>query len=291
MVNTAPTYIRARQIRDADVPAAVDLLMRGIRSRPRKLWEDVFASLGRRTVPGGFPRYGYVIESNGKLVGIIILIFSTVWENGEAKIRCNSSSLYVDPAFRLYAPLLTSKAFQYKNVTVLNVTPAPHTYRMVETTGFARYSNGVFAAIPIFSRPLKDVPVRIIDPQTQPDVPFDPNEPDLLLEHEDYGCKSLWCITTERAYPFVFRFLRVKALVPCAHLVYCRNVNDFAKFARPIGSFLARNRQLLVLVDANGPIPGLVGKYFAGKRPKYFLGPDQPRLGDLAHTEIAMFGM
>jgi hypothetical protein len=25
--------------------------------------------------------------------------------------------------------------------------------------------------------------------------------------------------------------------------------------------------------------------------PKYFKGPDRPRLGDLAYTEIAMFGM
>jgi hypothetical protein len=45
----------------------------------------------------------------------------------------------------------------------------------------------------------------------------------------------------------------------------------------------------LVLLDANGPVPGLVGKYFDGSRPKYFKGPTQPRLGDLAYTQLAMF--
>ena len=52
----------------------------------------------------------------------------------------------------------------------------------------------------------------------------------------------------------------------------------------------ARGRPFVVL-DSNGPIPGLVGKYFDAKMPKYFKGPDRPRLGDLAYTEAAMFGV
>jgi hypothetical protein len=44
----------------------------------------------------------------------------------------------------------------------------------------------------------------------------------------------------------------------------------------------------LVLIDANGPIPGLIGRFFDGKMP---MGPDHPRLGDLAHTEAALFGI
>jgi hypothetical protein len=34
-----------------------------------------------------------------------------------------------------------------------------------------------------------------------------------------------------------------------------------------------------------------MGKYFDGVAPKYFKGPTRPRLGDLAYTEAAMFGM
>jgi len=44
----------------------------------------------------------------------------------------------------------------------------------------------------------------------------------------------------------------------------------------------------LVFLDSNGPIHGLIGAYF-DKRPKYFKGPEEPHLGDLAHTELAMF--
>jgi hypothetical protein len=68
-------------------------------------------------------------------------------------------------------------------------------------------------------------------------------------------------------------------------------VDDFVRFARPIGLFLARHTgRFLVLLDANGPVQGLVGKYFAGKANRYFCGLDRPRLGDLAYTEISLFG-
>jgi hypothetical protein len=69
-------------------------------------------------------------------------------------------------------------------------------------------------------------------------------------------------------------------------------MDDFVRFARPIGLFLARHTgRFLVLLDANGPIQGLVGKYFVGKANRYFLGSDPPRLGDLAYTEISLFGI
>jgi hypothetical protein len=284
--------IVARQIGDADVSAAVNLLKRGYgNARTREFWENVFACLGSRSVPAGFPRYGYVIERDGELVGIMLLIFSSIWENDEAKIRCCGSSVYIDPAFRLFAPLLTKKALGYKGVTVLNLTPAEHTHKMIEISGFKRFSNGIYVAVPLFSRAPKDIPVHIIDARTRPKVSFDRHERDLLLEHINYGCKSVWCVTPERAYPFAFRVRRAKH-VPCAQLVYCRDIDDFVRFARPIGSFIARSTgRVLVLLDANAPIPGLVGKYFVGKAPRYFHGPDRPRLGDLAHTEVAMFGV
>jgi hypothetical protein len=283
--------IRTRQIGDSDVPEAVNLLTRGYGAiRPREFWAHIFTCLSRRAVPDGFPRYGYVIESDGKFVGVMILIFSTIWENGTARIRCNGCGLYVDPAFRVYTPLLTSRALKDENVTVLNLTAAPHTYKMVEATGFTRYSNGIFVAVPVLSRAPANIHVRVIDALTKPDVPFDPHEHDLLLEHAGYGCMSLWCIVQGRAYPFVFR-LRTVRLLPCAQLVYCRNVDDFVRLARPIGLYLARRLRPLVILDANEPVPGLVGKYYPEKMPRYFYGPDRPLIGDLAYTETSMFGV
>ena len=91
-------------------------------------------------------------------------------------------------------------------------------------------------------------------------------------------------------FPFVFRRRLVKGVPGCAQLVYCRKVEDFVRLAGPLGRFLALRGSPLLLIDCNGPIPGLLGKYFSAKMPKYFKGPDRPRFGDLAYTETAMFG-
>jgi hypothetical protein len=286
---STPFSVRPRQINEADIPEVVSLLTRGFgRERSRGFWENVLAGLGRRRVPAGFPRYGYVIESDGRLVGVLLMIFSTVWRDETAFIRCNGSSLYVDPSFRIYAPLLTSRQFKDKSVTVLNVTAARYTYKMVEASGFAKYSNGVFIAVPVFSRTPMNT-VRVIDAHDKPDAPFNPHDRELLLEHAGFGCTSLWCVTNEKAYPFVFRSRWFKH-VPCAQLIYSSGVEDFVRFARPIGLYLASKLQLLVILDANGPVPGLVGKYL-GKWPRYFRGPDRPQAGDLAYTETALFGI
>jgi hypothetical protein len=74
-------------------------------------------------------------------------------------------------------------------------------------------------------------------------------------------------------------------------MVYCRDVDRFVVYAGPIGRYLAARGRPLVMLDANGPIIGLVGKYFDGRMPRYFRGPNRPRLGDLAYTETAMFGV
>jgi hypothetical protein len=285
-----PSNVRPRQISEADIPEVVNLLTRGYKhERSHRFWEEVFAGLTRRPVPAGFPRYGYVIDAGGKLVGVLLTIFSTIWKGETANVRCCGSGWYVDPPFRVYASLLASRPFKDKCVTVLNITPTPNTHKMVEASGFTKYSDGVFFAIPLFSRGPRDTSIRVIGVHDEPDAPFDRHDRDLLLEHADFGCTSLWCVTPKQAYPFVFRSRRVKNL-PCAQLIYSGNVEDFVRFARPIGLYLARKQRPLVVLDANGPVPGLFGKYLR-RWPRFFRGPNRPETGDLAYTETALFGI
>ncbi len=73
--------------------------------------------------------------------------------------------------------------------------------------------------------------------------------------------------------------------------MYCRELAEFVRYAGPIGRFLAWRGKPFVIVDANAPIPGLIGHYRRGSMPKYFRGPQRPRLGDLAYTECAVMGI
>jgi hypothetical protein len=283
--------IRCRQITEIDVPGITALLACGFPSRDLQFWQDALAQLGARRPPADLPQYGYLLESGDRLVGAILLICAQV-QTGEASLRrCNLSSWYVEPEFRSYGSLLVSRALAHKNVTFLNISAAPHTWPIIEAQGFCRYSNGVFVAVPALNGLFGSSGVKILDARTRPTVAFDPLEQDILVQHADLGCISLWCATSERAYPFVFRPRRVKKLLPCAQLIYCRDVGDFVRFAGPLGRRLLRHGKPFAIVDANAPIPGLIGLYRRGTMPRYFKGPQKPRLGDLAYTEYAVIGV
>jgi hypothetical protein len=290
MASPAPG-LRCRQIEDADIDAVAALLARGFPAHDRRFWLGALAQLTRHEAPPGLPKYGYLLESGGSVVGAILLICSTIPAGDEAATRCNLSSWYVDPAFRAYAPMLVSQALRHKDVTYLNVSPAPHTRPIIEAQGFSRYCDGIFIAVPMLNGLFGGPKAEVFEANREPNVRFDPRDREMLAAHAAHGCVSLWCVTPERAYPFVFRPRLVRGVIPCAQLIYCSDVGDFIRFAGPVGRILARRGLPFVIVDANAPIPGLLGWYSRGNMPKYFKGPRRPRLGDLAYTELAVMGV
>jgi hypothetical protein len=291
-MSPSPTpKIRSRQIADSDLDAMATLLTKGFPDHNRQFWLRAFARLRNHSTPAGYPKFGYLLECGGVPVGVILLIFSKVPSGAGCTTRCNVSSWYVEPEFRCYASALVSQALKVKNVTYLNITAAPHTRTTVEAQGYSRYSNGVFVAVPLLNSLSKDTRAKVLSAQTCQDADLDPVEQNLLLEHAACGCICLWCMTSDHAYPFVFRPRVIKGFIACTQLIYCCDIEVFVRFAQPIGKFLAMRGRPLVIIDSNGAIPGLVGKYLDGRMPKYFKGPDRPRLGDLAYTEAALFGV
>jgi hypothetical protein len=290
-MTSAATGLRCRQIEDADIGAVATLLAQGFPLHSRQFWLDAFAQLTRHQPPPGLPKYGYLLESHGAAVGALLLICSTMPAGDAVTIRCNLSSWYVEPSFRAYAPMLVSQAVRNKNITYMNVSPAPHTRPIIEAQGFSRYSDGVFVAVPALNGLFGGPAVRVFGARRRPDVDFDPFDQEVLEQHAGHGCISVWCATAERAYPFVFRPRLVRGRIPCAQLIYCRDIGDFVRFAGPIGRRLALRGRPFVFIDANAPIPGLLGWFSRGKMPKYFKGPQRPRLGDLAFTEYALLGV
>jgi hypothetical protein len=282
--------IRSRQIEQSDVPTVAALLTRGFRSRPARFWSELFNCLADREAPPELPKYGYLLETDGgAVVGAILLIFSARPDH-EAGTRCNVSSWFVEPAFRSYASLLVSKALRHRSVTYVNITPAPHTLPILRAHGYVQYSKGVFVTLPAARFGSRGTRVVAVNASSGPSAALDEFESRLLLDHARYGCISLLCRDLDQTYPFVFRPRAYKS-IPCAQLVYCRDLDQFVRFAGALGRFLTFHGRALVVLDSNGPIPGLIGKFFDGRMPKYFKGPARPRLGDLAYTEAAIFGM
>jgi hypothetical protein len=281
-----PLRIRCRQIGVGDIDPLVNLLTRGFRVRTREFWLHAFRRLLEHSTPQGFPKYGYLLECNGAPVGVILLIFSFVAVNQEIRIRCSVSSWYVEPSFRGYAVLLASQALKYKDVTYFNITPHLDTLPILETQGYVRYCDGRFVAAPVISgwSNGRDVKLAVRGICANEWLPL--AEAEVLANHTDYGCISVICAYDNRTYPFVFLPLWKSRAVRYAYLAYCRDVEEFVRFAGPLGRFLFRRGFPLVLIDSNGPIKGLIGKY-SGEFPKYFRGPDRPAL-ETSHTRNAL---
>ena len=274
---------------DSDVNIATDLLVQGFPMRRRQYWSTGFSRLAKHRSPAGSPKYGYVLECNGSLVGVVLLITSSIQTGNAQTIRCNLSSWFVAPAFRAFSPLLILRAISRRDVTYVNISAARHTWQIIEAQGFSRYSSGQFVAMPRVQAPLGKTKVTEVDGVR--DIPLEPFERDLLWAHSNYGCLSLWCSTAESAYPFVFLPRLIKGIIPCFQLIYCREIGDYVRFAGTLGWHLALRGRPFVIIDSDGRISGLTGWYFENSNPKYFKGPDRPRLGDLAYTEAAIFGL
>lgn len=283
-----PPKIRCREIGVTDLPAIADLLSAGFPKHSRRFWMAVLELLSRRELREGYPRYGLMLEAESVAVGVILLIFAQMPHS--AAVRCCGSGWYVMPAFRCYAPFLISRTFRYRAAVHLNLSPSVHTLPIIEALGYRRFCNGVFVAVPAFSAGSDGTKIKRVVDAMHPESLVSAAYLQLLLDHERFGCVSLWCETQAGGYPFIFRRRFVKRVVPAAQLIYCTSVDDFVRFAGPIGRFLTLRGMPFVMVPANGPIPKLIGKYFDGK-PMYYRGPDRPQDGDLAYTETAMYGV
>lgn len=278
-----------RPILETDFAAVATLLSRGFPRRNFQVWWHSLERLKRLEHPPGLPQYGYLLESDNAPVGVLLFLWSRTTDG--IGFRCNLSSWYVEPNFRTYASLFTSQALRSKHITYLNVSPKLETLPIIEAQGFSRYCDGNVLAAPMLSA-TPGPRAKVFCVPRRPEVEFDSAEEELLLKHAAHGCISLWCVTSKHAYPFIFRPRQVKRILPSAQMIYCRDIAEFVRFAGPIGRFLALRGRPFVMIDANGPIQGLIGAYSRSwMPPKYFKGPERPRIGDLSYTEYGLLGV
>jgi hypothetical protein len=188
------------------------------------------------------------------------------------------------------APVLSIAATKRRDVTYVNMSPAVHTRRGIEALGFARYNRGQMIFAPILSRRRTGARIVSYAPGSAAAQMLPEIEQEILADHAAFGCRAFVGLLNGAAYGFVTAKSRVlRSRLPCEQVVYCRDLEALTTFARAIGSYLAARAAVLCIVDANATVEGLVGRFVAGREPKYSRGPTPPALGDLAYSELALF--
>jgi hypothetical protein len=278
-----------REIADVDIDPVINLLASGF-PNPRRYWEVGLERLRKRFVPPNVPRYGYLLEAESKPVGVILLISSRRRMGDRQELFSNLSSWYVEQPFRSHAVQLLKRALTHKQATFLSTNPASHVRPIYEALGFKRYSAGQFLAVPALAGRQQSLRASIMAVDCLDKSNLEEGERRLLQMQATYGCIVICCTTDGRARPFVFVPRLIKGFIPCAQLAYCRNINDFIEVAGKVGRYLLWHGRPFVLIDADGPIAGIPGKYFPGIAPKYYKGAATPAIGDLTETEATIFG-
>jgi hypothetical protein len=287
---TGPGATTCREIVFGDLNQVVELLWTGFAAeRDRSFWRRAIKRLAERAPPAGYPRFGYVLESEGRLVGVLLVIASEFAEVGRSSIRCNVSGWYVAPEFRPYAPMLAQKVLRWREATYVNISAVKHTWPVLTAQGCIAFARGCAIALPWLARSRSPATIMLAPADLCPGHDLSAAEVKLLGDHARWGCLSLLCDAGTHWLPFVFRRHLWRGAVPVADLIYCRNLDTLAEFAGPIGRFLARRGLILMRAHVEAAMLGMPN-YYLDRHRMFFKGPHPPRPGDLAYTERAVFG-
>ena len=269
--------VRCRQIVEHDLDALAELLTEGFPVHDRDYWQAGLRRLAALPRIEGMPRFGYVLENGG---GIIAGVLLTISSRRGSEILSNVSSWYVRPAYRAHSALLVSMATKRRQVTYLNISPAPHTWRTLQATGWKPYNFGRSGVFALFATG---------GGRVSRTIPADLPEQKLLEDHRAWGCVSLVCELEGARVPFVFKRRRL-ARPPLAmlELIYCRDGADFERCAGTLARhFLPRGYGGFII---DGKIAAVPSHYVTGKEPRFYKGPHPPALNDLAYTEKVILG-
>ena len=287
-MNSMSPILRRRLIEDDDLDRVAAFLASGFSGRPPDDWRRGLERLRHRESPAGYPRYGRLLEIGGRVVGCLLTIHAEIDDGaGGTHVRCNLSSWSVDPDFAGHAPLLLGAALRDKSVTYVNISPALHTQPIIEAQGFRPFAAGSLATVPLAARRRERARVRPFAEEDRHGM----TDGGLVADHAALGCLCLIAEAADGAHPFVFSTpRRLSRLVPATQLLYCRDVSAYVRFAGALGFALLRRGAALALVDGAPRLPGVPGRPINMRQKRYVVGPHPPRPGDLAYTELAVFG-
>lgn len=292
MLAPTPAKIRCRQITETDLAAVAKLLAEGFPRRKAAHWKTGLDRMQGRKVPENSPQFGYCLDADGVLVGVILMIASERLIEGATGNFTNLASWYVKPEFRVYAHQLAAMALKNRATSYTNVTAAPSTWTVVENQGYRKYCNGVFFAAAALHSPQAGVVISSFsDVETRADVRNLPDF-DLFKRHAQWGCTVIIAQADGKLAGFIFRRFAMRSgliKLPAMFVIHAPSQTELLRFAGNFGRHFATKAAPLLVFDANGPIPGLSGFYTERRGRKFVKGPHQPQLCDLADTEFAIF--
>lgn len=276
--------MKIRQITPNDLSALAKLLTEGFPSSEIDYWRQALCRLSERPRVGDLPQYGLVLETDGALEGVMLMISSRI----EDAIFCNLSSWYIREPSRKYAALLFQRSLKFKDVTFTDCSPIPAILPIIETFGFKPYTGGT-VTLDLRHAARSSPPVKPLDAKALERI--DPSLRATVEELLSYGCEGFLAKDqSKNPVPLLFRTRKVKRVFPVARFVY-GDPSDIVNHTGAIMRVLLRRGIPVAFIDWPENTPARLGKLLPRYGVRYSRGSASMDVGNLSQTEVGIFGL
>lgn len=273
-----------REIEDHEIDAVAGLLAEGFPGHDVRYWQETLLRVSRRPKIGELPKLGFVLEVDGQLQGVILVLSSEV----DGAARSNLSSWYVREEHRKYATFLYQRAIKAKGTTYLNLSPSVEALPIAKAFGFKPYTGGTLR---LDGRCILRLPGRgKAHAITQESLArLDARDRQSCQAHLDYGCRGLILEDGEGLMPALYRTKKLRKLVPAARFV-SGETERLLRAAPVIGKHLLFRGIPFFLLDAPKDwSPDSRVTHLPDQDVRYAKNAPAPAIGDLRETEISIF--
>jgi hypothetical protein len=260
--------VNLRDITFNDLKAVLELLCEGFPRRSPAYWQVALNQMSTRALVPGYPRYGYLLESDDRPQGVLLLLTTTI----DAVVRSNLSSWYVRKPYRGSAIHLFQHATREKGGVYLNLSPSDKVLPIVQAFGFKPYTNGTLLFTPRLLLGSHNSDVRV------------------LGSCQENGCEGFFLEDNLGTMKVLYRIKKLKSMVPAARLVY-GDPKRLSAAGPAVSRALIRRGLPIAMADAPLGFEPPRGIVLMPKREiRYSKRGAPPAVGDLRETEIAVFG-
>jgi hypothetical protein len=276
-----------RPIREEDLPAVTALYCEMFPGRDAAYFETGFKAIAGREIPVGTETYGYLIDDDGPQ-GAILTISSWHGAPDARQLYINLSTWCARRSHLHFARELYRLAGERNDAVNTNLSAAPHTIKSVLKCGYEARTTGQFATFAARGRGTRG---RVLTPAQAFAMGMAEHHRQMLEDHAKMGALTP-CLEAEgRILPLMMVRRKVRGFIPAAQLIYCADTAWLYRNAHALFWWLRLRGLPALIVDANGPVPQFVGRFFPGKGHRYFRGLEPGLDVDHSYSEMVYLGI
>lgn len=282
--------MKIRLIGKDDCEEVIALLCEGFPRRDRAYWARAFHHLDQRPEVSGFPKYGYLIEDQGSVQGVLLILTADLGMGFAGGLRSNMSSWYVREPWRKYATFMLRAGMKAQGGCYTDLSPAPQVVQINAALGFKPYTGGSIL-LDARSALRGGGKASFWDgaTETEGSERLATALKAVARRHIGYGCTALLVSGPTGPHLALYRIKKLKRVIPAARFVY----GDPALLVGSAGAVmraLLRRGVPLAQIDAPLGVSGRDVRLMPTRDLRYATGSAPPLAGDLLESEIAVFG-